>query len=113
MALKLKINKGVLGLILFILIGSIFSYIYLKPFLEFKDTMFLRLDWHKEFQMTSANWISITKYHEFPFWNPYIRGGNFLFAHPESNVFSPETSSFTSNVNVITLESPAFKVNDV
>lgn len=91
MTLKLKVNKNVLGLIFFIFIGSALSYIYLKPFLEFRDTMFLRLDWHKEFQMTGANWITLTKYREFPFWNPYIKGGNFLFAHPESNVLSPET----------------------
>jgi hypothetical protein len=91
MTLKFKVNKRISGIVLFILIGSILSYIYLAPFLEFKETMFLRLDWHKEFQMTSANWITLTKYHEFPFWNPYISGGNFLFAHPESHVLTPET----------------------
>ena len=91
MASKLRINKNVLGIISFILIGSLFSYIYLSPFLKFSDTMFLRLDWHHDFQMTSATWITLTKYHEFPFWNPYKAGGNFLFAHPQSFVLSPET----------------------
>ena len=91
MDLKLKANKNLLGIISFILIGSVLSYIYLAPFLEFKNTMFLRLDWHKEFQQIGATWASIAKYHEFPFWNPYTKGGNFLFAHPESEVLSPET----------------------
>src|SRR3989338_6718707 len=91
MTLKLKANKNLLGIISFILIGSVLSYIYLAPFLEFKDTMFLRLDWHKEFQQVGAIWASIAKYHEFPFWTPYTLGGNFLFAHPESHVLSPET----------------------
>jgi len=87
----LKINKNAAIIIFFILIGSLLSFIYLKPFLEFSDTMLLRLDWHKEFQLTAATWATITKYKEFPFWNPYKGGGNFLFAHPESNVLSPET----------------------
>ncbi len=91
MTLKLKVDNKVLGLIFFVLIGSILSYIYLKPFLEFRDTMFLRLDWHKEFQQIGATWIAISKFHEFPIWNPYTLGGNFLFAHPESEVLSPET----------------------
>lgn len=88
---SLKFNKNAVGITSFILIGIIFSAIYLWPFLGFRDTMFLRLDWPGEFQMTSATWITLSKYHEFPFWNPYKMGGNFLFAHPQSFVASPET----------------------
>lgn len=32
---------------------------------------------------------SIVDYGQFPFWNPYIGGGNILFAHPEVPVFHP------------------------
>ena len=32
---------------------------------------------------------SITEYGQFPFWNPYIGGGNILFAHPEVPVLNP------------------------
>ena len=88
---KKPLGVKALGVTVFIVLGLLLCYVYLKPFLGFSDTMLLRLDWHKEFQLTGATWISITKYHEFPLWNPYKSGGNFLFAHPESNVLSPET----------------------
>ncbi|MEZ5358013.1 MAG: hypothetical protein R3F48_04220 [Candidatus Zixiibacteriota bacterium] len=32
---------------------------------------------------------SIVEYGQFPFWNPYIGGGNILFAHPEVPVLNP------------------------
>jgi hypothetical protein len=88
---QFKINRNAVGIISFILIGILLSFIYLNPFLGYRDTMFLRLDWHHEFQMTGATWITLSKYHEFPFWNPYKNGGTFLFAHPQSFVLSPET----------------------
>jgi len=81
-----------------IVIPLVIAYFYLKPFLDFGSdgppyysTPLLRLDWHHEFQFTSAMWITLTKYHEFPFWNPYVHGGNFFFAHPSSFLISPET----------------------
>ena len=85
-----KAKREMLLFVLFVLTGSLFSFIYLKPFLGFKDTLLLRLDWHQQFQFTGAAWISMSKYGEFPFWNPYINGGNFLFAHPQSQVISPQ-----------------------
>ncbi|MBI2559275.1 hypothetical protein HYW20_08190 [Candidatus Woesearchaeota archaeon] len=88
---SLKIRKNLVYFALFILLGSIFSYFYIKPFLAFRDTPLLRLDWHQQFQVTGAIWITLTKYHEFPFWNPYVHGGNFLFGHPLSHVLSPQT----------------------
>ena len=88
---SLKISKNLVYTVLFILIGSILSFVYLKPFLEFRDTLLLRLDWHQQFQITSAIWITLSKYQEVPFWNPYVRGGNFLFAHPQAHVISPQT----------------------
>ncbi len=32
---------------------------------------------------------TILNYHQFPFWNPYLAGGNILFHHPEVAVLSP------------------------
>ncbi len=88
---SLKIKRNLVYFALFVLLGSLLSYIYIRPFLAFSDTPLLRLDWHQQFQVTSAIWITLTKYHEFPFWNPYVHGGNFLFAHPLGHVISPQT----------------------
>ena len=32
---------------------------------------------------------SIIEYGQFPFWNPYLGGGNILFHHPEVAILSP------------------------
>ncbi len=32
---------------------------------------------------------TVLHFHQFPFWNPYLAGGNILFAHPEVGILSP------------------------
>ena len=46
-------------------------------------------DWDLFTTLHAAAVRSITEYGQFPFWNPYIGGGNILFAHPEVPVLNP------------------------
>jgi hypothetical protein len=46
-------------------------------------------DWDLFTTLHAAAAGAITDYGQFPFWNPYIGGGNILFAHPEVPVLNP------------------------
>ena len=46
-------------------------------------------DWELFTTVAAVPAKTILHYHQFPFWNPYIGGGNILFAHPEVGIFSP------------------------
>jgi hypothetical protein len=46
-------------------------------------------DWELFTTMAAVPVRTILLYHQFPFWNPYIGGGNILFAHPETAILSP------------------------
>lgn len=46
-------------------------------------------DWELFTTMAGVPVRSLLHYGQFPFWNPYLGGGNILFAHPEVAVFSP------------------------
>ncbi len=46
-------------------------------------------DWDLFATITAVPIGSIAHYGQFPFWNPYLLGGNILFHHPEVAVFSP------------------------
>ncbi len=46
-------------------------------------------DWELFTAMAEIPRVMILKFGQFPFWNPYIGGGNILFHHPEVSVLSP------------------------
>lgn len=46
-------------------------------------------DWELFITMAAIPVKSVLYYHQFPFFNPYLAGGNILFAHPEVAIFSP------------------------
>ena len=46
-------------------------------------------DWELFATMAAVPERTVLHYHQFPFWNPYIGGGNILFAHPEVGILSP------------------------
>jgi len=46
-------------------------------------------DWELFVTMAAVPRTTILHFGQFPFWNPYIGGGNILFAHPEVGIFSP------------------------
>ncbi len=48
-------------------------------------------DWDLFTTLQAAVVTSIRDYSQFPFWNPYIGGGNILFAHPEVALIHPFT----------------------
>ena len=48
-----------------------------------------RCDWDKHFSYHELQRKTILKYRQFPFWNPYICGGEPWLAHPNSNFLTP------------------------
>lgn len=46
-------------------------------------------DWELFVTMAAIPVKSVLYYFQFPFFNPYLAGGNILFAHPEVGIFSP------------------------
>jgi len=46
-------------------------------------------DWDLFLTIAGAPAASILDYAQFPFWNPYLGGGNILFHHPEVGVLTP------------------------
>lgn len=46
-------------------------------------------DWELFTTMAAIPYWTMVHYHQFPFWNPYLAGGNILFAHPEVSILSP------------------------
>lgn len=46
-------------------------------------------DWELFTTMAAIPYRTIVEYHQFPLWNPYLAGGNILFAHPEVSILSP------------------------
>ncbi len=58
------------------------------PILSNLDNWGIR-DWDLFTTLHAAAVKSVIEYGQFPFWNPYIGGGNILFAHPEVSVLHP------------------------
>lgn len=46
-------------------------------------------DWELFVTMAAVPVKTVLHYFQFPFWNPYIGGGNILFVHPEVGILSP------------------------
>ena len=61
---------------------------YTLPFL-LKITYWGVRDWDLFSAVQAAPVGSILYYGQFPFWNPYMAGGNILFHHPEIGVLTP------------------------
>jgi len=61
---------------------------YVIPFLKRYDYWGVR-DWDLFATIAAVPVGSILEYGQFPFWNPYMGGGNILFHHPEVAVLSP------------------------
>lgn len=64
------------------------ALLYTLPFLG-KINWWGIHDWELFTAMAEIPRTLIIKFGQFPFWNPYIGGGNILFHHPEVAVFSP------------------------
>ncbi len=74
---------------LFLPVGSgILALYYTLPFL-LKLSWWGGRDWDLFTTMAAVPVGSILDYGQFPFWNPYLGGGNILFHHPEVAVLSP------------------------
>ena len=61
---------------------------YVLPFLLKLNYWGIR-DWDLFTTVTAVPVSAIVDYGQFPFWNPYLMGGNILFHHPEVAIFSP------------------------
>ena len=70
------------------LISLLVAFIFTLPFLLKWDYIGVG-DWELFITIMAVPAKTILYYHQFPFWNPYIGGGNILFAHPEVGILSP------------------------
>ena len=70
------------------IIFFVISLVFVLPFL-LKWKYIGVGDWELFVTMAAIPVKTVLHFHQFPFWNPYIGGGNILFAHPEVGVLSP------------------------
>jgi len=66
----------------------VISLIFVLPFL-LKWNYIGVGDWELFATMAAVPAKTVLHFHQFPFWNPYLGGGNILFAHPEVGILSP------------------------
>ncbi len=69
-------------------IYAVLAIFYTLPFLLRWSWWGVR-DWTMFMCVAEIPALAITKFGQFPFWNPYFAGGNILFHHPEVAVLSP------------------------
>ncbi|MFH1373777.1 MAG: YfhO family protein [bacterium] len=74
--------------VLFPSIFLLLSVYYTLPYLLKYDYWGIR-DWDLFTTIAAVPVSSLLHYGQFPFWNPYLGGGNILFHHPEVAVLSP------------------------
>lgn len=72
----------------FLLLSLILALVYSLPLLLHPNYLGVR-DWDLFTTIAGVPVGSIIHYGQFPFWNPYMGGGNILFHHPEVLVLSP------------------------
>ncbi len=70
------------------LISFAVAFLYSLPFLINWNYIGIG-DWELFTTMAAIPERTVLHYHQFPFWNPYLGGGNILFAHPEAGILSP------------------------
>lgn len=70
-----------------LLVGIILFY---SPLLT-SNTLLGIQDWDQNFAWAEATRIIITRFHQFPFWDPYRCGGSAHFANPQISVISLQT----------------------
>ncbi len=68
--------------------SAILAIFYAFPFLLRLNNWGVR-DWDVFLAVLGAPVGSLVHYGQFPFWNPYMAGGNILFHHPEVGILSP------------------------
>ena len=64
------------------------SIIYAFPVLE-NISYWGTADWDLFTFWNAVPRDTILRFHQFPFWNPYVNGGNPMLAHPDSPFLSP------------------------
>lgn len=73
-----------------IILSLCLSFLFYVPILTSGNTIGIQ-DWDQNFAWSEFTRISILKYNQFPFWNPYKCGGAVHFANPEIPVISIQT----------------------
>ena len=68
--------------------SAVLALFYTLPFL-LKISYWGVRDWDLFTTIAAVPVGSILEYGQFPFWNPYLAGGNILFHHPEVAILSP------------------------
>jgi len=81
----MKLKKS--NLLLFV-VSLVLALYYAFPFLLNINNWGMR-DWDLFTTVQAVALGSIINYGQFPFWNPYLSGGNICFHHPEIGVLTP------------------------
>ena len=83
------INNNRIKLVLLVCWFLFLSVVFCFPlFIALQGTGNLSNDWDQYFFWMEVPKQTIVNFAQFPFWNPYVGGGNLLFAHPHTSVLS-------------------------
>jgi hypothetical protein len=85
-----KVHSRYYLILLVALLAAICSFIYYFPILNSGDNLGIQ-DWDQNFAWTEFNRISLVEYHQFPWWNPFKKGGMPHFANPQVPTISLQT----------------------
>jgi len=77
-------KHNIAPLVIFIIVSIIYAFPVLEN-ISYLGTM----DWDQFTFWNAVPRDTILRYHQFPFWNPYVNGGNPMLANPDSSFLSP------------------------
>jgi hypothetical protein len=69
--------------------SALFALVFSYPLLGHLGTAGLGRDWNLNLEMAWATWDSVTRLHQFPWYQPWVCGGYPIFADPESRILTP------------------------
>ncbi len=73
-----------------VIVGSLFlGFLFSHSILPHLGRITLAYDWTRGLEWAWSNWITISRFHQFPLWNPYKCGGLPAFANPQSHLLTP------------------------
>jgi hypothetical protein len=69
--------------------SALFALVFSYPLLGHLGTAGLARDWNPSLEIAWAAWDSVTRLHQFPWWQPKFCSGYPVFAYPESRILTP------------------------
>ncbi len=70
--------------------GSLFfGFLFSHSILPHIGQITLVYDWTRGLEWAWSNWVTLSRFHQFPLWNPYKCGGLPSLANPQSHLLTP------------------------